>query len=235
MTHRFALAFILLLALPHMALADYAAGKRAFDNKEWINAVAELRPLVEQGDARAMFLLGTMYNDGNGVLRNPHTALGLYKQAAALGNAQSMLALATMYQSGSSGYVSYKHAAKWFERCSKLGDQACAFFYGLALLRGDPTGKTDFKTDNIGAYTWLRIASQKTDYTKMQTAAIEAARMLSGRLSTQEMKKADETAAAFKPVDLSSLGPLPDDVPDEKKPKDDQKPEAKKPPQKQKK
>jgi TPR repeat protein len=200
---------LLLVASP--ARADYETGARAYQNKEWVKAIANLRPAAEAGDARALFLLGDMYNDGSGVLKNPAEAYELYKKAAARGNGDAMVAIGAMYQAPAVGVPDYKMAAKFFERAALTGNQAGAFFYGLALMRGDPSGKSDFKNDDLACYKWMRVAEQTNQYKNMQGAATEVANRLSGRFSYYELKKMNDEAAAFKAVDFSTLGPLPDD------------------------
>ncbi|MFZ5790585.1 MAG: peptidoglycan-binding protein [Pseudomonadota bacterium] len=49
------------------ARADYYDGLTAYQGHDFATAFRELRPLAEQGDARAQMLLGLMYRDGQGV------------------------------------------------------------------------------------------------------------------------------------------------------------------------
>ena len=53
MTRILILAATLSLLLSSPALANFAAGKTAYDTKNWEQAILSLRPLAESGDARA--------------------------------------------------------------------------------------------------------------------------------------------------------------------------------------
>ena len=70
----------LLLALP--ARADFAAGMKAYEAKDYATAYAEWLPLAEAGDARAQYGMGRLYRFGRGVEQDFETAIEWYKQAA---------------------------------------------------------------------------------------------------------------------------------------------------------
>ena len=65
--------FIFILAAMCLALAamtkaqDYDAGSEAYRAGDYATALAEWRPLAEQGDADAQYNLGRMYSQGKGV------------------------------------------------------------------------------------------------------------------------------------------------------------------------
>lgn len=66
------------------ARADYYDGLMAYQGGNFATALRELRPLAEQGDARAQTLLGLMYRDGQGVPQDfVHAHLWLNLAAAA--------------------------------------------------------------------------------------------------------------------------------------------------------
>ena len=60
------LVLALLLALP-AAAQDYQKGLAALKRGDYETALMELRPLAEQGDAKAQHNLGIMYGNGQGV------------------------------------------------------------------------------------------------------------------------------------------------------------------------
>ena len=57
-------------------------------------------PLAEQGDAKAQFTLGMMYEKGQGTRRNCQTAMKYYRQAAEQGYAGSQNKLGLLYEKG---------------------------------------------------------------------------------------------------------------------------------------
>ena len=50
--------------------ADFEKGITAARNGDYATALREWRPLAEQGNASAQFLLGSMYDEGQGVLQD---------------------------------------------------------------------------------------------------------------------------------------------------------------------
>jgi TPR repeat protein len=202
-------ALVLVLSLPVPARADYEAGKRAYESKVWVEAIKELRPLAEAGDDRAQFLLGKMYLDGNGVISSPVEAMRLYRQAAEKNNILAMLSIAGIYQGGIGYPKNAKLVNAWLGRAAQLGDQFAANLYAVSLFQGDVTQKTDLKPDVLGAYKWWKIASGMNTYPHVRDAAAEAAKLAMNRLNSVEIAKAEKEAAAWKPADPASLGPLP--------------------------
>ena len=74
-----------LSAQPALA-QDIEAAWAAYEAKDYKAALAELRPLAEQGDAGAQFALGVMYAIGQGVAQDMVHAYMWFDLAAALGN-----------------------------------------------------------------------------------------------------------------------------------------------------
>jgi len=62
------LSTLLLCTLP--ALADFAKGWDAYQNKDYATAFKELKPLVDQGCAYGQSRLGRMYEYGKGVFQD---------------------------------------------------------------------------------------------------------------------------------------------------------------------
>ncbi len=58
-------AVLVLVAAP--AWADLKAGVEAYHRGDYATALTEFRPLAQQGDADAQFILGVMYSKGQGV------------------------------------------------------------------------------------------------------------------------------------------------------------------------
>ena len=80
--------------------ADLDEGKKAYESKNYVLALHELRPLAESGDAEAEALLGAMYLQGNGVDKNGSEAASWYSKAATHGNTEAQLVLSDMYRDG---------------------------------------------------------------------------------------------------------------------------------------
>src|SRR5580698_7611971 len=88
------------LSLMIPAVADDAAGLKAFKAADYATAYSEWKPLADKGDANAQCNLGIMYQKGLGVDRDPGQAFQLFQAAANQGNAQAEYQLAQMYAEG---------------------------------------------------------------------------------------------------------------------------------------
>ena len=79
---RYGLSLVGAVSLSHAALADFAAGERAYSLGQFAKAIEEFRPLVERGDPEAQMMTGLMYLQGNGYPRSAEkAAVWLYKAA----------------------------------------------------------------------------------------------------------------------------------------------------------
>ena len=94
------LAALLLLTLAAPAVAGIDEGVAAFDRGDYATALQELRPLAEQGLARAEHQLGLMYFNGQGVPQNHTEAVKWYRKAAEQGYAKAQTYLGGMYGDG---------------------------------------------------------------------------------------------------------------------------------------
>jgi len=65
-----AFSVLLFFLFSNSAFADFAAGKKAYDKRDYATALKEWRPLAEQGGAHAQLNLGVMYFNGQGVTRD---------------------------------------------------------------------------------------------------------------------------------------------------------------------
>lgn len=90
-------------------------GTVAFNRRDYPRAEQELSPLAMHGNARALGLLGFMYEHGLGVPQAYEAAFDLYCQAAVRGNpfAQAMLGL--MYDKGHGVHSDFIQAYKWLD------------------------------------------------------------------------------------------------------------------------
>lgn len=108
------LAVALWAATASVASANgLSRGAAAFHRGDYIRAVRELSPLAERGNARALGLLGFMYEHGFGVPQAYDTAADLYYRGAVQGDpfAQAMLGL--MYDKGHGVPNDFVLAYKW--------------------------------------------------------------------------------------------------------------------------
>lgn len=111
-------------ALPDPS-ADHAyrlrSGLHAYDRQDYVTALKWLRPLAEEGDNEALYMMGTMYQNGEGVLKDSAVAFDWFVLArrwalvdAKKGNLADQLRLATMFERGQGGAIDLVSAHAWF-------------------------------------------------------------------------------------------------------------------------
>lgn len=203
----FILLFVACLTVP--AFADFDAGKKAYDAKNWRAAILSLRPLAEGGNDRALILLGNMYANGYGVASDDEEAFALYQRAAILGNTEAMMVTALFAQEGRGIATDVRRADFWYERAGAAGDAPGAFLHAVNLYQGRHGDAGEIAPDHPKSYEWFRIA-EKTADGKLKDAAANFAAKLGAEIKPEEKEKADKAAAGFKPQAAKDLPPVPD-------------------------
>ena len=120
------LATFSLIFSAHVLKADFAAGMRAYEQRDYATAVKEWRPLAEAGDAPTQFNLGLMYLDGVGVPQSSEHALEWFRRAADHGYAKAQYNLGSLYAVGRGVRKDLITAHMWMNLCAASGDTRCA-------------------------------------------------------------------------------------------------------------
>ncbi|MGH7181126.1 MAG: tetratricopeptide repeat protein, partial [Nitrospiraceae bacterium] len=125
----FLFAVFLVLACATVAAADsYEDATSAFERKDYALAARIFRPLAEQGDAKAQYNLGVMYDKGQGLPQDYQEALKWYRKAAEQGQAQNNLG--AMYDDGQGVPQGYQEALKWYRKAAEQGQVQAQYNLG---------------------------------------------------------------------------------------------------------
>jgi uncharacterized protein len=116
--------FCILACVP--ALADFAAGLRAYEKHDFAGAIKEWRPLADEGNSAAQFNLGLLYYEGEGVPQNYGEAAKWFERAAEQGYASAQYNLGAMYGVGHGVKRDYSKAYLWLSLCAAAGNPKCA-------------------------------------------------------------------------------------------------------------
>ena len=127
---RIVLATMLVSVLAAPAWADFRNGVAAYRGGDYATAFREWKPLAEQGNAKAQYLFGILYSDGQGIPANSYEAAKWYRRAAEQGLEQAQLALGEAYQNGTGVQRNYPEALKWFRKAAAQNNKIS----GLAQL-----------------------------------------------------------------------------------------------------
>ena len=129
-----------------------------------------VRSLAASGDAEALFLMGTAYDEALGVDVDWPEALRWYTRAAARGHVLAAHNIGNMYRDGRGTDADAAAAARWWLRAARAGDVIPALRLGEAFEAGrGVTASTE------SAVFWYRKASAAGN-----TAAAEALTRLGG-------------------------------------------------------
>jgi len=148
-------AVCLLLAGPTVA-GPLEDGRAAYQRSDDATAVRLLKPLADDGDAAAQFLVGVMYENGRGVPQRFVEAVKWYWLSAKQGNAQAQLNLGVMFAEGRGGARDPIAAENWFRLAAEQGVAKAQFKLAAIYAGGDAP-------DYAEAIKWCRRAAEQGD------------------------------------------------------------------------
>ena len=159
---------------------DYDAGLGAYASGDYAGALAQWRPLAEQGIADAQYGLGEMYELGRGVAADPDSASQWYQRAAEQGSARAQAKLGTMFATGLGVPVDLTAAVTWWRKAAQQGSAAAQMRLGEAYHKGEGVDR-----DLDQAEAWYKRAAD---------AGISAARV--GLFEVGKEREREARAAA---------------------------------------
>lgn len=142
------------IAVP--AFADLAAGKRAYEKKDYKRAVTELGAEAKRGKPEAMYLLGKMYAEGQGVGQDDAQAFTWFQKAADANNGAAQGMLGMFYAQGRGTARDNAKSLEWARRAADNGDALSQYMMGMRSLDG-----LGMPRDPEGAFTWFGSAAEQ--------------------------------------------------------------------------
>src|SRR5262249_55943197 len=100
------------------------------------SARVEYEKAAAKGDASAMFNLGVLYHNGQGVAQDYAKAREWYEKAAAKGDASAIYNLGVLYDNGFGVTQDYAKAREWYEKAAAKGQASAMFNLGLLYYSG---------------------------------------------------------------------------------------------------
>ena len=153
------LAALMLVATAEAAIAGpWEDALAAQGRGDYATTLRLLRPLGDQGVAKAQERLGTLYYGGQGVPQDYAEAVKWFRLAAEQGDANALYALGLMYHDGQGVPQNYIDAVKWF-RLAVLWGRADAQ-YNLGFMYANGQGVPQDYTE---AVKWFRPAAERGD------------------------------------------------------------------------
>jgi TPR repeat protein len=174
------------------AAADFSAGKYA-------EALQQLQPLADKGDARSQYSLGVMHENGFGVDKNLQQAIAWYLKAAEQGNSDAQYNLGAMYEHGVGIPVDYVQAVRWYRPAAEQGDIDALNNLGVLYQNGQGV-----KQDKILALALFNV-SVAYEPNKDSQAARNRQGLAAAGMTMDEAKKAMAlTDELLKPNNMKS-------------------------------
>ncbi|WP_271572230.1 caspase family protein [Bradyrhizobium sp. CCBAU 11386] len=100
----------------------YQLGRSLFATRDFTGAVASYKTASELGNARAIYELGWMYDNGNGVVKDPALARFYYEMAAEKNIAPAIVSLGVQQERGIGAASDPAKAYLLYQRAAGLGD-----------------------------------------------------------------------------------------------------------------
>jgi hypothetical protein len=118
------------------------------------------RKAADQGNSRAQFNVGQMYEWGNGVPQDFAEAVKWYRKAAEQGGAAAQFKLGQCYCNGQGVAQNTTEAVKWWESAAEQGEAAAQFKLGLCYCNGQGVAQ-----DYAEGVKWYGEAAEQGDAT----------------------------------------------------------------------
>lgn len=96
------------------------------------NEIAQLTQKADQGDPKAQYNLGSLYEHGNGVPKDPSKAIEYFTKSADQGDAAAQYSLGMFYLKGEGVPKDLPKAKKYFQQaCSNKNQNGCKMYNTL--------------------------------------------------------------------------------------------------------
>ncbi|NRR29887.1 sel1 repeat family protein [Oxalobacteraceae bacterium] len=187
---KFLLAICIALGVQSAAQAGFAEGAMAYNNKNYAQALREITPLAQGGNADAQHLMGLMYYMGRGVAQDYKQALSWHRKAAVQGKADAQYVVGAMYYTGNAVIQDHKQAIVWFRKAAEQGHAEAQQVLGL-MYRYHIGGMPQ---DYVIAYMLWNLAA-----TGGSMNAAEQRGAILKSMSQEQIEEGQALSAAWKP------------------------------------
>jgi uncharacterized protein len=156
LTNISALVFLATSLATPVAAGPLEDAEAAFNRGDYVTAFRVVRPLADQGNAKAQALLGTMYENGGGVAQDLTEAVKWLRKAAEGGEVTAQDYLGVLYATGDSGLEQdYSQATKWYRKAADQGNPHAQNSLGSMYAQGEGVPQ-----DYVQAYVWYNLAAE---------------------------------------------------------------------------
>jgi len=164
-------------------LADFAAGRAAYEQGDFRAARDHWLAPAEAGDATAQAALGSLYIHGEGVPIDYPEALKWTQLAAEQGDVTGQFNMGSMHAGGLGVEKDFSEAARWFHLAAEQYDAASRFNLAILYSRGLGVARDDAQA--VYMYNTAAVIAGAPEI-GLQDLAEEAERMALGMMMTMD-------------------------------------------------
>ena len=144
---------------------EYVAGKKAYDEKNYTEALRYWTTGAEKGNVTAMYKIGKLYIEIND---NSEEAIKWSKKAIENGNTKALILMADIYHWGMGGIaINYAEAMNWYTKAADKGEINAFYSIGSHYSLGYGVTRSNTK-----AMEWFKKGADKGDTSSMNSIAI---------------------------------------------------------------
>jgi len=151
----FALATMLsFIAFTPVSAQDWNKGVDAYNAGDYATALQEWRPLAEQGDADAQFILGGMYLNGRGVPQDYDEAVKWFRLATKQWDADRQWIFSHKQHDGDGALKKNADTVEWYRLAAEKGNASAQADLGGMYATGKGVPQ-----DSIMAHMWYNLGA----------------------------------------------------------------------------
>ena len=175
----------------------YEDASAAYERGDYATAFRLMKPLAEQGYAKAQYNLGVMYHKGEGVPADHAEAVKWFRKAAEQGYAKAQYNLGVMYRIGDGVPQDNTETMKWYRKAAEQGIADAQYFLGVAFDSGQGVSQ-----DSVQAYMWYSLAASRLSEAEAEKRemVLMSRGVIASRMTPEQLEKAQRLAREWKPT-----------------------------------
>ena len=175
----------------------YEDASAAYERGDYATAFRLMKPLAEQGYAKAQYNLGVMYHKGEGVPADHAEAVKWFRKAAEQGYAKAQYNLGVMYRIGDGVPQDNTETMKWYRKAAEQGIADAQYFLGVAFDSGQGVPQ-----DSVQAYMWYSLAASRLSEAEAEKRemVLMSRGVIASRMTPEQLEKAQRLAREWKPT-----------------------------------
>ncbi len=175
-------------------MPGFNAGVAAYKWRAYAIALREWHPLAKQGNAKAQYNLGFMYNHGEGVPQDDAEAVKWYRKAAEQGNAGAQNNLGFMYRKGQGMPQDDAEAVGWWRKAAEQGHATAQYNLGSMYYSGRGVPQ-----DYAQAHMWYDLAASRFPPGEARDMAVNNRDIVAKKMTPAQISEAQKLARKWRP------------------------------------